>query len=1176
MNDTTKEIKKLADWCQKARAIIGKGFVGDASTMESQIKKVAELLNKLNKQAQIDGGGSNKELLDITMEGFRQAASEHQSLTEAYEQAKAAKKNAKKGTKAYEDAAALVTATREKVRRLIQKMAVMKEDLIADAPLAQAVHHFEVSVKNARIRIENELTNEHSDKVKLNGVKRTLDAWVKEVDENPKYDVVANVQELTNQINPLLNTVIGVAVKQSAQTRKVDGKQSKARGPAEKRLAEVKQLLADLKTSGELASSIETQLTEGIRAAEALHTQEQWIEGGALLKKLPSRKTCQKAFDTARGKSTVDFRADLEQVNIALASLKLEADVATWKRYDTATKLLQGRTVAPVEDNVALLGDFRTHLSGMKEEIRSALATKGRLATTLGELEKQAGTLTLVAPLNRVEENLRQIQLIEVLQGERRWSEAEDTAKQLKLFMDQQASPDYETWKTAGRDLRGRSATLNALRLAVGNPAATPALKAQAGQLLQGIAEPRLLQMEKDREWSALMALHAEATKFELGLAGEIEKFKGFADGRKEIDANVQPRIVRCENALFELERALETAGATAAPVLAPLKERMAELKADWKQRLASAADESDMNQGQMEQDLNVLMQSVLSANVGNNLAEATDTQGQEEFDKAVAALEKGDLAALEKVSVLAALEFRKELVALAENRALDTDPTAPWAQRLLGVAPIAERVKTSLTETVTACAELNQQLTGKAEAVALVLSAAKKEMQSKGLWDTLGKRYAPMFKLLEDELAGLRQLLDTSNATGAAANGRLLADLKKRADELVQLATHNKQLDNREDRVDGAAKTLETLRKDKLDKLAAETNKRLGEQLKALRRDMFGMEPQIMNQALAEMTEALDAARVELDGVLKQLTEVANLEKDLRPRIAKLQQSRAAPDYFAKLLERVGEAVKQSAVPADLGKAKLALDAIGTEVKEAEDNPAAALSRQKLQKSEEHAAERLKQEYKGRLAAIKDDAIPRVTRAIREAGGDEGQIDEINRMIKMAEKAADNGDHARAIQTLVRTNARVLEVEKNPAGTALGDRKALPKHLETFAGQMNGLRTKLDDFVKAAVALAPEAGRAAVKQSLDATVLKIKAQLNPRLFDLYSVTIIDSDKPKDERRAARDQALQRLRDLSGFLNAQPTVAELRDNPILPLRGPMRLVDSSLTRLEAHLRAAIR
>ena len=1181
MNDTTKEIKQLADWCQKARAIIGKGFTGDAKPMEAQIKKVAELLGKLNKQAQIDGGGSNKELLDITMKGFRDLAQKHQDLTIAYEKAKADSKNAKT-PKEKSEAKLRVAKAREDVRALIAKMAVMKEDLIADAPLAQAIHHFEVSIANAKVRIRNELTNVHADQVGLAGVQRTLIAWEAEVANNPKYHLVGEVQQLTTQINPLINGVIGGATKKSGETRKLDKKQSKARGKADEKLNEVKQLLQELTTAGQLTPTMGDKLRDGIRQAEALHLQEKWIEERTLLKTLPTRKQCLKAFDEARGSTVQDFGADIETLNAALGRLKVAADEATWRGFDNATRELHARAGDPgrkIKDNQKLVTEFRTHLQKIEEAVTYANDTRSWVALQLVELQKTADGLSLVAPLNRVDDNRNQIELIKVLQNDRRWREARDTAEQLALFMAQQANSAYDEWKRKGPSLRGRSATLNDLRMAVGNPGATPALKAQAEALLKRVAEPQLAQLEKQRDWNALMALHAEAEKFTLGLAGEIKKFKDFGAGREEVDGRVQSRFQRCASALSELERALATAGADGAPVLQPLQARLDELKAEWKIRMASAAEESDLNPAGMEEDMNLLMQAVLSANYGKNLDETVDGQrhaaGKVLFDKAVADLERDGLAPLELLNVSQAAAFRQEISKLAADTKRESDPAQPWAQRVLGVPPIATRVTTALSEAAQSCATLNTTLTGQAEAIELSLRGAKKLMEDKGIWASVARRYEPMFKLLEGELAGLRQLLTTTNGTAAAGNGKLLADLKRRADDIVKLTANNEALDNREERADKVDERLEALRKDKLAKLLAETDKRIAEQLKTMRRDMFGMEPQVMNQVFDEIDTALNEARKELDGVLALQTRAADLEKDLRPRIANLQKSGLAREYLARLLERVGEAMKQAAQASEVAAALVALGVIGTEVKDAEANPEAALTQQKLQKTEEHAQERLKQEYKGRLDVIKDQAIPRVTRAIKAKDGDEGQIEEIDRMIKLAEKSAGNGDYERAIQTLVRTENRVNEVEANPAGTALGDRNALPKHLDAFASKVAGLRGELDMFVTQALEMAPPAAHDRIRPLLQDAVNKIKAQLNPRLFDLYAGTITDTDVDKDKRRAARDSALQRLRELSGFISGQPTVANLAQNPILPLLAPLRLVDSSLTRLEAHLRAAI-
>ncbi len=1178
MIDTKTEIKALAKWCQQARELLGKGLVGDSSKMEDQIKDVSKMLKSLSNQT----GDTDKRLLAAAMEDFRAQGEKHQALTLAYKDAEEAQKKTKKGSKEREAADLALEKAREDIRALMADMKKLKDNLVSDAPLAKAIHFFEISLRNAENRIKNEMTQAGSDTRGLPGMLTQLTQWKNEVETQPKYSDPKNVIARTNEINSLLSTLVGGSSKQSGESRKGDKKQSRARGDAEKRLDEAKQLLAGLKTRGELTVSIETQLTEGIARAESLHEQEQWIEGKALLKTLPNLKTCQKAFDKARADTAVDFRAELQRAETDLGKLKLQVDTATWQSYDTATKLLVGRTGDPgrkIKDNVKLIADFRTHLLKMYAVLQEAPLAQGRVTELLRLIELKAAEVAPVAPVNRADENRRQIALIKLLQTERRWREAEDTALLLQTFLTAQDNEDYDKWKREGLVLRAKR-TADALTAASTNPQATPALKAQALSLLGRIGEPKLAQLELVRDWTGLMDLHGEVTGFISGLEGAIKQFEKFAKGRERATRAVDARVKRCSDALFELERALTTAKAEVAPVVTPMKSRLQEIKAAWAKLMLSAAEESDMGEGQIEQDLNGLMQVILSANVGRNLDETFDAQHRAVYDKAVAALERDGLVPLEQLSVSAAAGFRQELIALEKDQARETDPAQPWAQRVLGVQAIAARVTTSTTEATGARDKLNRELTGQAELVDVLLKSVRKDLESKGILGSVSRRYEPMLKFLEDELGGLRQLLDTSNATGAAGNAKLLADLKRRATSLVEMVTHSDVVDGREERVETHAKKLEALRKDKLDTLVAETNKALGEQLKELRRDMYGMEPEVLNQELDKFDEAMTAARTVLDGVLAQKAEVTRIENDVRPRIGKLRQGGQAIQYYDKLIERVQAAVTLSAQPAKLAEALTLLGVIVSEVTQAETDPEAALKRQTLQNTEAHAQELLKEEYKGRLEAVSKTAVSRASRAITEAGGDQGQLDEVKKMIKLAEKAADSKDYQRAIQTLLRTENRVLQIEQNPAGTALGDRNALPKHLDTYASQINLLRDQLGAFVEAAVAKTPDASKEAVRKLLGDAVAKLKVELNPRLFDLYAPDINDEGDNKGpqraKRRAVRDQALQRLRELRVLISTQPTLVKLANNPILPVLGPLKLVDSSLNRLEAHLRAAIR
>ena len=232
MSEQTKEIKKLAEWCQKARTIIGAGMQGDSRKMEQQIDQVAAMLKKLSKQT----GDTDKLLFDAGMNSYRALSEQHHKLNLAHNEAITAKDKTKKGSNERLQAETAVSQARDKIRALMLKMAALKDDLIADAPLAQAVHFFEVTVRNAENQIKDELTRGQADAVPLNGALRTLSAWKNEVETLDKYQVPTEVERLTVQIRPLLNSLIGASTKTSGEKRKGDEKQSLARGAAEQRL----------------------------------------------------------------------------------------------------------------------------------------------------------------------------------------------------------------------------------------------------------------------------------------------------------------------------------------------------------------------------------------------------------------------------------------------------------------------------------------------------------------------------------------------------------------------------------------------------------------------------------------------------------------------------------------------------------------------------------------------------------------------------------------------------------------------------------------------------------------------------------------------------------------------------------------------------------------------------
>lgn len=1179
MSKEKEEIKKLAAWCQKARSLLGMGVQGDSSKMEKRIDAVEKMLKSLSEKQ----GAAEKELFGAAMESFRIVSEHHVQATEAYKLAEQALKSAKKGTEAYERASQALNDAREKVRALMVEMKTLKDDLSADVPLAEALRTFQAAVENGEKLIRNELTQPHADLAQLNDALKLLQRWKGEVDTNPKYRDPKAVRALTMQLSPLLGKLIKAKRQESGDQRKDDRRQSAARGGAEQRLKAVEELFKSLDEAGQLVPALRTQFSDAIRDAKALYVQENWIDGEALLKPLPGRTACLKAFDKARLEAEVDFGPEIQQATIGLAGVREKCDVALIQRQTGALNGLKSRAGAPgrkPKDNAQLLTEFRALIQQLKDDIQYAVTAAGQLGTQLDALNQTATRLTAVVPLNVSDEHQRQIQLIGVLRDQKRWKEALDTARLLQEAMARQDDPAYATWQRVGATLKGRSALRNDIRLAAGNPQATPALRDEAGRLSNRIDPAALERLEQARDWKALVDLQSEVSRFVAGLPGQIEAFKDFSSERQEADGVVQLRLKRAGSEIDELERAIRQAGADPAPVLGPLKKELADLTTEWKRRLDSAASPEALNTAQMEDAINLLGQAVRSANYGPNIDEVAqgqrDAAGRAAFDKAAGAIERDSLVQLDELDTALAERLRREIGTLAADAKRESDPTQPWAARINALQDVATRATQGVDEARNRCEQLNRELAGKAEAVALTLTAAREELKSKGWWASLASRYQPMFDFMHEELEGLRQLLSTPNASAAEGNKLLLQDLKTRADKLVLLAKANKGLDGRETRVENAAGRLESLRKEGLKKALPETDEALGTQLAEIKRDLNGMEPDIVNQVLEEFDQAVRAATTELNAVKQRQQKLKDLEANLRPRIGTLKQSGEAVTYYDTLLERIGAAVKKGGTTGELPSAIVDLEAIGNEVTQAESDPKAALARQKTVNDEKHAGDRLKREYEGRLATVKDKLLERAKKAVGDAGGDKGQIDELERMIKMAMNAAKGGDHERAVQTLVRTENRVAEIEKNPAGTALGDRHALDKHLQTFASQMQTFRDELDAFVEAAVAEVPESARETVRKPLVDAVAKAKTQLNPRVFDPYVPDIGNDKLDKAKRREQRDQALQRLRELRIFISSHPTLAKLALNPIRPLTGPLRLIDTSLNRLDAHLRSAIR
>lgn len=434
------------------------------------------------------------------------------------------------------------------------------------------------------------------------------------------------------------------------------------------------------------------------------------------------------------------------------------------------------------------------------------------------------------------------------------------------------------------------------------------------------------------------------------------------------------------------------------------------------------------------------------------------------------------------------------------------------------------------------------------------------------------------MFETLGNELKDLLALTDTANLSAAQANRLLLSSMAERLDRLVMLIENSSAFEDTEKALVSSQEALNELKSDGLAKEAASTAEALELQLATLVDEVYGMEPAAAGQAVTAMKQAIAAARLELAAIQTLREKLDELAQATKLRIAEFAQKAVAPTYRKSLEQRLQAAIKLGLAPEQITAAISQLTVIGTELTEIALDPQIALSKQKLLLADEHGQARLKKEYEQQLLVVRSKSVPRAERAVKAADGDEGQLTELGRMIKLAEKAAKDGaNYERALQVLGQVEARVQQIEQNPQGTGLGDRKALPKHAADFGAGVNALRGKLDTFLQDATAeVTDPAAKDKLGKSLGPLVHRLKMQLNPRVFDTLIERIVDDQVPIADRREARAQALDRLRETRSFVTGHPMMVKLAVNPVAPLEPEQRELDRRLTRLEAHLRSAIR
>lgn len=1160
------DIATLMEWCRKAREILAE--TGKSGKRAQQFEKA--LLDVQQRLQELKELAGQTPLVKQFHDEFERLAADANRLDQTIKGKPIPPKE-----------------KREKAKKVLADLEKLDKSIAGSKPAKETLEvrrKFFVETKRVRDRLQEESTHPLANTTQIEQLLEMVANAEEQVRSDPLYVDNKRVEQKTKDVAGYLAGLVRREVQSKVQAQQLDLKQQDAKGRYPTQRVVVQRTLDELDGIGQLTPEMKSRLEKALQAAEGLAAKSDWIGAMAELAKAPTREQCSSAFLGAVPKVKEKFAEELQQIDHALQLLESVLDEGRLGQFRAQRNQLLSQ-IAQGGDSIKQITAERQKLKAFVEQLAQSRregdeclnAVKLLIGTLKPKVAAHADKVSLVTE----QENQRQFELVLALREQRQHAEALSAAQALERALQSaaqtQAVAAHQAWKKVEGELRGQD-FINGLKIAGGNLGLPADVREQAATLLRRIGQAQLDQKALVRDWTGLTELHAEVRETLAGLGKAQKDFGDFAPQRLKADQAMKLKWTEVEQALGKLQQSLTQAGADADPALQPLRASLKTLQGEWALKLASASSALDLAQPDSEKAVAGLLQQIAAAGQAKAI-EATrraqrEAQGAQAFREALALLEQTELAALRGASSSQAMALATELTGLEKKLDLETDPEAPWAGRIGELAQIKKRIVQATTQAGQECTTINQGLTDRITKLRQSLQTAQQSLKQK-IGGGAGK-FEPLFTALRGELDSLELLTKTTNKSAAEGNTALITALEKRVQQLLDAINVGSDFEGVQTGIKQLRTDIDKLDKAGLKKEAEATSTKLNQQYTDLEATIYGLEPAAMTQALATLRTALATAQTELTDIQDNRRKLDLLANGCVQRIQAFARQGFAEAYRKSLEQRVSAARKKGLVAAELVAAIAELEALAVELTGIEADPTQALKHQTQLLADQHAQAKLRREWESKSTVVEKTVLPRADRAVEDAGGDTGQVDEAKRMLKMAKKAADGGNFERALQVLTQLEARVAQIERNPAGTGLGDRKALPKHVEAYSAEVMKLRQAFDGFVKAALAKVPSEQQGLVQPVLERTVQGLKARLNPGLFKLATDVLTDSKAEAGRRREAREEALARLRETVSFINTHPTMDKLKVNPIAPLQGDLRVLDAALTRLEAHIRASVR
>jgi len=1154
-------IEEQLAWCERARVILA----ATSSKKKESVEKFDKQLNRVRMKLE--------ELIKLAGEETPVVKEFVKDLDTIGRQALALKDPTQQGKKGQEE-------LRKQAKEITSKLEALGNRIDASKPakaIMDARKRFFDNCDRARKRLKELGSQDKSDTTEVQELLAFIENAEQTVRSDTLYQDPGECDKATQLIAGWLGRLALKLEQQAKGERQLDEAQSRAKPLVEEQTGIAERLLAEGLTTGQLTPELQTKLEETLKAVQLKGAGVLWTEALELCKQLPTASQCKKAYLLSKKQLKTGLKDQLGLCETALNQLGEVLDPAALEQERTRFNQLIAEGGGDLSETqvglvrgkmVALVEAWNKRKNGQSE-------VKGQLAEKIRLLQLGVNLNAPMVPVPQRDENARQLELVTSLRDQRLFTDGLKVAETLErqVIAQKPAVESGQAWQQLAGSVVQLSADL-------GNWSKAQALPQQkrddAERLSKTLSSENVGRLTAARDWATLIQAHGEGKAYLKSAGRASEKFVEYDPKRQPLRDDMNLEWVKVDKALSDFEQIARSAEVDPVPLLSKSVADLKALKADWEDWVKNTTRTSRTKIKTVKAAVAELLNRIKALDDPAKLKEVAGKQAESaahgRFNTAKTAFINTQLAALLLVDALAGADFRKRLAELEKDDSTE-EPGKPWAKRMAALVTLGEQATAAATQSGN---KLQEQGRTQAQAVATQkerIAALRKTMDKKGL---NVKTFGPLLDGLTKDVSNLELLTTTGNVTASNVNQRLLDELNARVEKLQMLVDHSSTFEDYTNGNDRYQESLDELKKDGLEKAAPETYTALKEQLAALKTDIYGMDPGPAGEAQRQMAIGLQAARVELDGIQEKQDRVGLDVAECGRRIRAFAKLGIAETYRKALEKRLSAARQLAETPTELAAALLEFKAIKEELTEVETNPDAAYQRQKTVLAEQQATLLLKREWQSRLSVIKGSVMSRLTSALQN-GGDKSQKDEVQRIIDSAEKAVKDGkDYERGLRLLNQAEGRVIQIERNPEGTALGDRKALPKHVENYAANVVKLRQALEGFVAVAGAKVENPERKTrLEEVLTKMIEPLALQLNPGLFTTPLKTLM-GDVPVEARREAREEALARLRNASTFINTHPTMVKLAANPVAPLQSDMRVLDASLTRLEAHLRASVR